>query len=106
MIQLCTGDEGNLLEDLVQPPKDGSQFTVQGNVAVRQLQAVIQKGHLLPGEGGNFVTGQPRLPGQTQHDALRAGVIQDSAHGGLIRPVNHVFPHGRVPLLSLSLHDK
>ena len=89
---------------LEQPPQAGADLCFQWDHPVRQFQAVIQKRHLLPGQVRYLVPGKALLPGQAEHHALRAGRLglQDPAHGGLVRPVHHIFPHGGLLIVTIA----
>ena len=97
---------------LLELPQTCPHLRVQRDQAVRQFQAVIQKGDLAPGQSGDLVPGQALQPGKAQDDALRAGLLplQYLTHGGLLRPVHNILPHGVPPPVRaaapLSLHDK
>ena len=56
-------------------------------------------------EGKYLISGALRSPVDKEpYDALRAGRLgfQSPAHGGLVRPVHHIFPHGGLLIVTIA----
>ncbi len=76
------------LPGLMEPPEDGADLRVQGAPPGRQLQPLVQKRDLVPGQGGDLLPRQALQPGQTEDQALRPRLLplQQAAQGGLFQP--------------------
>ena len=82
-------------------PEAGFRGGFQRDRAVRELNGLALKVHLIPAEFCDLAPAQTLQPGQTENGPLRAvGVpLQNAQHGGLVRPIERVS-HGKASHLS------